>query len=160
MAEYGVVHVAVAYWWEEHTGGIKGDGAEDCEVCASGADTLSEIFMADAAWAGLETALATASNDAGEPLKTDGFGLDDIDDDVADSFAREVAEFCHTMCRDLDESKAGQTGHDFVLTRNGDGAGFWDGDWGDAGDRLTEACQTYGGFNLYAGDDGKLYAHS
>jgi len=32
-----------------------------------------------------------------------------------------------------------QAGHDFWLTRNGHGAGFWDGDWPETGDALTEA---------------------
>lgn len=37
-----------------------------------------------------------------------------------------------------------RAGHDFWLTRNGHGAGFWDGDWPkDAGQRLTEASKAY-----------------
>lgn len=34
--------------------------------------------------------------------------------------------------------------HDFILTRNGHGAGFWDRGYGDAGRRLTDAVKTYG----------------
>lgn len=50
-------------------------------------------------------------------------------------------------------------GHDFWLTRNGHGAGFWDGDWREGvEDRLTEAARRFGECNLYAGDDGKIYA--
>jgi hypothetical protein len=49
-------------------------------------------------------------------------------------------------------------GHDFWLTRNGHGAGFWDGDWPkEAGDRLTKACEEFGEFDLYIGDDGMIY---
>ena len=48
-------------------------------------------------------------------------------------------------------------GHDFLLTRNGHGAGFWDRGLGDLGDKLTEAAQTFGSQDVYAGDDGKLY---
>ena len=49
-------------------------------------------------------------------------------------------------------------GHDFWLTRNGHGAGFWDGDYGDVGDRLTEICERdFGQTDIYVGDDGKLY---
>ena len=49
-------------------------------------------------------------------------------------------------------------GHDFLLTRDGHGAGFWDRGMGDLGKRLTEACKAYGSLDLYVGDDGKIYA--
>ena len=49
-------------------------------------------------------------------------------------------------------------GHDFWLTRNGHGAGFWDGDWPEeAGERLTEAAEKTGYMELYVGDDGFIY---
>jgi hypothetical protein len=49
-------------------------------------------------------------------------------------------------------------GHDFWLTRNGHGAGFWDGDWmGPAAAILTAASHTFGEFNLYIGDDGQIW---
>lgn len=52
----------------------------------------------------------------------------------------------------------GYAGHDFWLTRNGHGAGFWDGDWAEpAATRLTGAAKAFGEFNLYVGDDGKIY---
>lgn len=35
----------------------------------------------------------------------------------------------------------GRIGHDYVLTTAGHGAGFWDRGYGEAGDRLTEACK-------------------
>lgn len=37
-----------------------------------------------------------------------------------------------------------QHGHDFALTRNGHGAGFWDRGYGPVGDRLTDAAESYG----------------
>lgn len=47
---------------------------------------------------------------------------------------------------------------DFYLTRNGHGAGFWDGDWPDeAGERLTEIADDFGEQSWYVGDDGKVY---
>lgn len=49
-------------------------------------------------------------------------------------------------------------GHDFWLTRNGHGCGFWDGDWPEeAATRLTAASKAFGELDLYAGDDGKLH---
>lgn len=53
-----------------------------------------------------------------------------------------------------------QAGHDFWLTRNGHGAGFWDRGLGDTGKQLTNACghgTRWQSVDLYAGDDGKLY---
>ena len=52
-----------------------------------------------------------------------------------------------------------QAGHDFWLTRNGHGAGFWDGDWKDPyADMLTKGAKCYGEFEPYLGDDGLIYA--
>lgn len=49
-------------------------------------------------------------------------------------------------------------GHDFWLTRNGHGCGFWDGDWSDAADAvLTPAAKAAGPRTLVVGDDGQLH---
>lgn len=51
-----------------------------------------------------------------------------------------------------------QAGHDFFLTRNSHGAGFWDGEWpDDVGQRLTAASEPYGSQDIYVGDNGLLY---
>jgi len=54
-------------------------------------------------------------------------------------------------------SESEKAGHDFWLTRNGHGAGFWDRGIGETGDKLTEASTGFGEVDLYVGDDGKLY---
>jgi hypothetical protein len=57
-----------------------------------------------------------------------------------------------------DFEEYGHAGHDFWLTRNGHGAGFWDGDWPEAqADVLTKGAEAFGECSFYAGDDGKLY---
>ena len=57
--------------------------------------------------------------------------------------------------RKCDESKAG---HDFWLTRNGHGAGFWDGDWPEPyAAALTAASQRFGEVWVYVGDDGQIH---
>lgn len=48
-------------------------------------------------------------------------------------------------------------GHDFWLTRNHHGAGFWDRGLGERGERLTKAANAYGSVDLYVGDDGQVY---
>lgn len=55
---------------------------------------------------------------------------------------------------------AASAGHDFWLTRNGHGCGFWDGDWEGAeyyGDILTAASKKFKELKPYVGDDGKIY---
>ena len=56
-----------------------------------------------------------------------------------------------------------QVAHDFWLTRNGHGAGFWDRTYnndvdGKKGDKLTKIAEKFGGSTLYVGDDGKIYS--
>lgn len=50
-----------------------------------------------------------------------------------------------------------QMGHDFWLTRNGHGAGFWDRGIGELGDTLTKWAKSYGSCDLYVGDDGQAH---
>lgn len=51
-----------------------------------------------------------------------------------------------------------QNGHDFWLTRNGHGAGFWDRGYPfTVGKVLTDAAEAAGSRSLYLGDDGLLY---
>ncbi len=56
-------------------------------------------------------------------------------------------------------SIAAQAGHDFWLTRNGHGAGFWDGDWNKPyANMLAEGAQCYGVFETYLSDAGTIAA--
>lgn len=53
---------------------------------------------------------------------------------------------------------AEQCGHDFWLTRNGHGVGFWDRGYPVAlGDALTRAARIAGSRDLYLGDDGRIW---
>lgn len=48
---------------------------------------------------------------------------------------------------------------DFWLTRNGHGAGFWDGDWPEEiSDALDDIAKSFGECDLCVGDDGMIYA--
>lgn len=53
-----------------------------------------------------------------------------------------------------------QAGHDFWLTRNGHGCGFWDRGLGELGDALTAAAKESGQCESYQGDDGLLHLTS
>ena len=50
-------------------------------------------------------------------------------------------------------------GLDFWCTRNGQGVGFWDGDWPEPeATRLSKRAKNFGSVWVYAGDDGRIYA--
>jgi hypothetical protein len=56
-----------------------------------------------------------------------------------------------------------QAGHDFWLTRNRHGAGYWDRWSGGSpqsiiGRKLTDAAHAAGSFDLYIGPDGKVHS--
>ena len=50
----------------------------------------------------------------------------------------------------------GSAGHDFALTRNRHGAGFWDRGAGDVGDRLTVMAHAAGDAYVWLNMDGKV----
>ena len=50
-------------------------------------------------------------------------------------------------------------GHDFALTRNGHGAGFWDRGMGRIGDMLTDEAHAYGEHYIAISDDGTVANH-
>lgn len=48
--------------------------------------------------------------------------------------------------------------HDFWLTRNRHGAGFWDGDYPEPiATKLTDLARSFGECDLYIGDNGQIY---
>jgi len=84
----------------------------------------------------------------------------DIDDDGRREIITDCNAFQEEHADDID-GREKQAGHDFYLTRNGHGAGFWDGDWPElVGKRLTNASKSYGTQGLMIGDDGRAYVHN
>lgn len=56
-----------------------------------------------------------------------------------------------------DDYDLSDVGHDFWLTRNGHGAGFWDRGNDPAWEELSDKAKEYGETWPYVGDDGKIY---
>jgi hypothetical protein len=118
----------------------------------------------------LITALWSSTGDDGEPLDRD-HGLEDLAPEAVESAKRDCARFqtenAETLAAAIesgevkcgpDFDETGRAGHDFWLTRNGHGAGFWEGDWPeDAGEKLTAASKHFGEVDAYKGDDGAIY---
>lgn len=107
-------------------------------------------------------ALWSSTDDEGNPLD-DNFGEDDIGEDTLRTMREDCADFMRANAADLAEMMTAtgrpmdHMGHDFWLTRNGHGAGFWDRGAGELGDRLTDAAHAFGGVDLLIGDDGKVH---
>lgn len=56
-----------------------------------------------------------------------------------------------------DSNALGHILYDFWLTRNGHDAGFWDGDYGEIGERLTKITEEFGSVDVYVGDNNLIY---
>lgn len=116
-------------------------------------DRFTEAYFECALWSSLD--------DDGTPF-----------DAIAGDFSPETAAQMEADCADFQTANAellqaayedfdfndARAGHDFWLTRNHHGAGFWDRGLGEIGSRLTEAALAYGECDLYVGDDCKIYA--
>jgi hypothetical protein len=110
-------------------------------------------FLEAALWSSTDN----ADDSGGEPLDKN-YGISDIAPETLASLLKDCDDFCEENADLL--AQAGddeQNGHDFWLTRNGHGAGFWDRGYGAVGDKLSAACKAYGGVDLYVGDDGQIY---
>ncbi len=111
-------------------------------------DKFTEAYIDCALW---------ASNDESEEPLDRNYGVEDI--------APTTLAWMETDCKRFQEENAADiagreetAGYDFWLTRNGHGAGFWDGDWPETvGERLTKSSKDYGECYLYVGDDGLIY---
>lgn len=106
----------------------------------------------------VKTGLWSALDEQGEPLDAVHRPDDVTDDSLADMRA-DCEDFIECNAEDLVGIDPEQAGHDFWLTRNGHGAGFWDRGLGEKGDRLTANSKPYGECSLCVGDDGYVHYH-
>lgn len=113
-------------------------------------DKFTRAYIEAALWATNE------STPSGVVPLDEIYDIEDIDAETLKDMVADCVRFQRENENDISHNLR-LAGHDFWLTRNGHGSGFWDGDWGEAGDRLTEASKKYGEVNLYVGDDGKIY---
>jgi hypothetical protein len=104
----------------------------------------------------VECALWAGADEDSNPLD-DNYGPDDVSPEALAEIAAECRDFYRDNAEDLANVTAEQAGHDFYLTRNGHGAGFWDRGLGELGDRLSAATKPYGTSDMYVGDDMRLH---
>jgi len=122
-------------------------------------DNFTLAYIEAALWSSTDE----STEDGGEPLDKN-YDLDDIADETLAKIIKDCKEFQEKYADLLDcepstrYPKDEQAGHDFWLTRNGHGCGFWDGDWPEPqATKLTEASKKFGECWLYVGDDNLIY---
>ncbi len=122
-------------------------------------DAFTRAYIECALWS---STIETEDGDS-EPMD-DSHDITDLAPACLESMVSDCIDFQAANAELLAEFKISieRAGHDFWLTRNHHGAGFW-GEWSDGGRQaelgrlLTDAAHAYGSSDLYVGDDGMLY---
>lgn len=106
----------------------------------------------------VECALWSSTGENDVPLDRD-FTADDIEISTHVRMLEECNVFvqCAEVASLLTGIDAEQAGHDFWLSRNGHGAGFWDRGLGEIGEKLTKLAHQAGSRTLYVGHDRLIY---
>lgn len=92
----------------------------------------------------LITALWSSVDDSGNPLDKD-YSVSDIDKESVLKAEKDCEDFLKQAGSLVDGEDMDQVAHDFWLTRNGHGSGFWDGDYEkEKGEKLTEISKSFG----------------
>lgn len=110
--------------------------------------------------------LWSTNDDNDQPLE-DNYGVSDLSPESLAKIVEDCGRFLadvESAGIDLDQNLLVDGDADeraafhFWLTRNGHGAGFWDGDWSEAvEDKLTKLAESFGEVWPYVGDDGQIY---
>jgi len=119
---------------------------------------MKEPFKKEAILHCLVCALWSSIDDNNEPMDAN-YGVDDIDSETVKELTHQLSEFIDNSEEIIERvgMSAEQFGHDFWLTRNGRGAGFWDRGYGSDGTALTEKVKFYGSMDLYVTDGGTIH---
>lgn len=124
-------------------------------------DDFTRAYIDCALWSSHVGSDYASENDCAEDtsLESAGFSADELAPSTLDEIIEECASFQARNIATL--ARAGndeQNGHDYWLTRNHHGAGFWDRGYPSRiGDMLMRAAHADGSRDLYVGDDGLIY---
>jgi hypothetical protein len=105
----------------------------------------------------LECALWSSPEDDGGKHLDATFCVSDVSEEARSRAEADCSYFLSRTWAMAAKEDLGRVGHDLWLTRNGHGAGFWDGDYPEHGDALTAVARGMGEIDIYPGDDGKMY---
>lgn len=134
-------HIRLYYPWAEIV--------EDLDI-----EAFIQSYLETALWCSCD--LNALSENCDDSLESLGYEVEDIGDDFRKKSENDCRDFCEAHENDFRGNES-QAGHDFWLSRNGHGAGFFDGDWED-GDKLQKAAKVYGSVDLYVGEDEKIHS--
>jgi hypothetical protein len=132
-------------------------GFKVCFEGVEGLDKFTEGYITAALW--------SSTDDKGEPFDSN-YSINDFAPETLQKMRENSYKFQNddlnheALDKYTDVYSSDYAGHDFWLTQNGHGAGFWDRENlpDGIGKKLTEAAKKYPEMNLYVGDDGKIYA--
>ena len=106
----------------------------------------------------IDAAFWTTDDDDGTPFDMKPYTAGDLSGETMDKMTEDCAAFLDKA--DIPDNLLPQAGHDFWLTRNGHGSGFWDRPeiYGEEkAQELSALAETFGVVDLYVGDDGRIY---
>lgn len=107
----------------------------------------------------VECAFWSSTDRDDEPMDAN-YGADDLTPDAVAIIEADVLTFARRAWYAAEAAgwEAGQFGHDYWLTRNGHGAGFWCREWdtSNVGRRLSDLATSMGTMDLYVDPDGKV----
>ncbi|UTU07726.1 hypothetical protein CcrC1_gp535 [Caulobacter phage C1] len=143
----------------------QGTYVDESAALIASADAFTRQYIASALWTGVELPYGDDRADSG--------GAYDLEEDsIIPATLRDMIEDCATFQRDNADTlakayesdvyiqgeryNASNAGHDFWLTRNGHGAGFWDRGLEEVGEALTKACKAFGEYYLAMSDNGEI----
>jgi hypothetical protein len=122
-------------------------------------DQFTQAYIECALWSSTDN----ADDSGGEPLDRN-YSASDISEETREQMIADCAKFqrenhCDILLCTKDDAQAG---HDFWLSRNGHGAGFFDAYKGepypdDVAARLQDIAHAFAPFDLYIGDDGRVH---
>jgi hypothetical protein len=104
-------------------------------------------------------ALWTSSDDNDTPMN-ELYGAGDLSGELMAQMIDDCTAFLARRGDLLRDEDLVYAGHDFWLTRNGHGAGFWSRPevYGEEeAQALTAIAESFGPVDLYVGDDGRIY---
>lgn len=164
LGRYGYLHDFLTEWHDFYGDQVKAHVQREAnrdidDILYSGG--VQNAYMATLLWTANLDYVTGDNEHGGEPLVTGQL------DEIVSSCHELESRFWDSGREDVDNFIAQvepfigywelpgnfedeQLGHDFCLTRNGHGAGFWDRGWGHLGEYLSDVARTYGGHYLMA----------
>ena len=128
-------------------------GRMSVSVSVDDLDDFTRSYIETALWSTTD-----ASDDSGGDHLDANYGLGDLSGESVDKMQADCLKFQAYNANALEPFDASTAGHDFWLTRNGHGAGFWDGDYSEPqAAQLTASSKYFGECYIVVGDDGKLH---